>query len=115
MGIWEAVALMALGAALVAWPLVQRVTIAGLQEELRDAQNRIKVLRLALAGAKDFVEMERNLDSARDLPPADELGVLLRPRPEGGDPASGAAGELGAGPDEVDHTPKQGGPGDSPV
>lgn len=60
--------LIALGGGMVAWPM-------GLL--LREKDREIESLKALGAKFKDVVETERELDAARDLPPADELRVLF--------------------------------------
>lgn len=60
--------LMGLGAGLVAWPLY-------LLLEKRDAE--IERLKGLVPKTEAIVGVERDLLDARDLPPADELGVLF--------------------------------------
>lgn len=70
--------LIALGAAVVYWPM--SLKLANLNREI----DRHKNLGEA---ASDLVQTERTIDSARDLAPIDELGVLLsgdRPGAEAG-------------------------------
>jgi hypothetical protein len=81
--------LMGVGAALVLWPCVLLVSHAAERQALLAAEIvRLKKEMNALRLATDaVVGTEREIDHARDLPPLDELGVLLR------DPAPPAAGD----------------------
>lgn len=82
--------LMALGAVLVVWPLSLM---------LQERDREIERLQTKLSASKELLQTERTLDGARDLPPADELGVLFGDRPtEGAD----ALGEPAPRPDAVE-------------
>lgn len=73
--------LMALGSALVTWPLI--LLLKHQQERNAELAARIVQLKLALDRAVEQANVqvlgEQAIDAARDLPPLDELRVLLGP------------------------------------
>ena len=75
---WVTVALvlslMALGGLLVYWPM--SIMLAHSQEKLRESLKRNIAL---LRASEGIVGTERLLDRGRDLPPDDELRLLLDP------------------------------------
>lgn len=73
--------LMALGAALVIWPMLQVVWAR--DEKIRLQREKILALTASLMKAQEVANVqvlsEQAIDGAHDLSPADELGVLLAP------------------------------------
>ncbi len=65
------------GAALVAWPLLQLLQIQALKQQVVDLEEQITTLKGTADGAKQIVETERAINDARDLPPDAEFRVLL--------------------------------------
>ena len=87
--------LMAVGAALVLWPCLLLISHAAERQAMLAGEiTRLKKEADALRKATDaVVGTERAIDAARDLPPLDELGVLLTDAP------APAAGRKAGAPD----------------
>lgn len=86
--------LLALGGLLVLWPALLIVNMSEAKvTDLKAEIERIKKEKDALrAATNSVVGTERAIDAARDLPPLDELGLLLRDPPAPTPAAGGKAG-----------------------